>query len=138
VNQTYLNVSAGVAGAFVAYAFGEWSGLLSFFLLAIAIDIFTGIGASITEGSGIKSATMAAGLWKKALMFVAIILAHHMDVLMDTAFIMDGAIYFYLVNELVSIVENYGRCGLPLPDVIRRVISVLRERSSSNDSQTKG
>lgn len=130
MKQTVINATAGGLGAFIAYAFGEWSELLSFFLLAIVLDIITGVSASIKEGRGLSSAVGAAGLAKKALMFLAILLAHRIDVLMGTAFVMDGAVYFYLANELLSIVENYGRHGLPLPDGIRRMITALKDRGN--------
>lgn len=132
MNQTALNVITGTIGAILTYAFGTWTDLLSFFLLAVAIDIATGIGASITEGKGVSSAVGYVGLAKKAFMFVAILLAHRMDVLMGMSVIMNGAIYAYLANELVSIAENYGRVGLPMPDGVKRVISVLKDRGSKD------
>lgn len=136
MTQTTINGGAAVLGASISYAFGGWSELLSFFLLAIVIDIVTGTLASIREGRGISSAIGSAGLAKKALMFLAILLAHRMDVLMELNVIMTGAIYFYLANELVSIVENYGRLGLPLPDGIKRIITVLKDRGD-NGGQAK-
>lgn len=130
VTQTTVNFGAGILGVAISYAFGQWTELLSFFLLAVVIDIATGVSASLREGSGLSSAVATAGAQKKALMFLAILLAHRMDALMATDFVMTGAIYFYLANELVSITENYGRHGLPLPDAIRRVIAVLKDRSN--------
>jgi phage-related holin len=47
---------------------------------------------------------------------------------------MDGAVYFYLANELISIVENYGRIGLPLPDGVKRIIAVLKGKASDGNS----
>jgi len=129
--QTAVNTSTGVAGAVITYAFGRWSELLSFFLLAIIIDIATGTLASIKEGHGLSSAIGFEGLTKKGLMFLAILLAHRLDVLMGTDLIMVGAIYAYLANELTSITENYGRLGLPLPDPLRRMFTVLKDRESA-------
>lgn len=130
MNQTAVNASVGVFGGVIAYAFGTWSELLSFFCIAIVIDIISGVAASIKEGRGVSSAVGFGGSVKKVFMFIAILLAHRIDVLMGTDVIMNGAIYFYLANELVSIVENYGRLDLPLPDGVRRVISVLKDRGN--------
>jgi toxin secretion/phage lysis holin len=132
MKTTIFNSVAGGLGAFVTYAFGGWTELMSFFLLAVMIDIVTGLLASVKEGSGISSAVGFDGLAKKVFMLIAIMLAHRVDVLMGTSFIMDGAIYCYLANELVSITENYGRMGLPLPDALKRVISVLKDRGSKD------
>lgn len=135
MTQTAINGGAAVVGASLSYAFGGWSELLSFFLLAIAVDIVTGSWASVKEGRGLSSAVGSVGLAKKALMFLAILLAHRMDVLMETDVIMTGAVYFYLANELVSIVENYGRVGLPLPDGVKRIIAVLKDRGEGGPAK---
>lgn len=139
MNQTIFNASAGALGAFITFAYGEWTELLTFFLIVIAADIATGVSASIKEGRGLSSSVGRVGLANKALMFLAILLAHRIDVLMGTAYVMDGAIWFYVANELLSIVENYGRHGLPLPDGVRRVISVLKDRGAGggNGDDTK-
>jgi toxin secretion/phage lysis holin len=131
MTQTTVNVGAGLLGASISYAFGGWSELLAFFLLAIVIDIITGVTASVKEGSGLQSSVGFTGLAKKAFMFIAILLAHRIDLLMGTTFVMDGALYCYLANELISITENYGRIGLPLPDGVKRVISVLKDRGDN-------
>lgn len=128
MNQTAVNFSAGILGAFITYAFGGWNELLSFFLLAIAIDYATGIVASLKEKKGLSSEVGFWGLAKKGFMLLVVILAHRLDVLMQTDFVMDGAIYFYLANELISITENYGRIGLPLPKQVKKMIAILKDR----------
>jgi len=130
--QTLLNVGAGVIGAIITYAFGQWSELLSFFLLAIIVDIITGVAASFKEGRGLSSAWGFEGLAKKGFMFLAILLAHRMDELMGTDVIMVGAIYAYLVNELISITENYGRLNLPLPSAVKRIIDLFKDQNSES------
>ncbi len=132
MNQTAFNFSAGVLGAVVTYAFGGWSELLGFFLLAIAIDYATGIVASLKEKKGLSSDIGFWGLLKKGFMLLVILLAHRLDVLMGTDVIMVGAIYFYLANELISITENYGRMGLPLPDQVKKMIAVLKDRGTQS------
>lgn len=131
--QTLLNTASGIIGGVMTYAFGTWNDLLSFFCIAILIDIISGVAASIKEGKGISSEIGFIGLLSKALMFGAILLAHRMDVLMGTYAIMNGAVYFYLANELVSITENYGRLGLPVPNGVKRMISVLKDRGNTKN-----
>jgi hypothetical protein len=55
--------------------------------------------------------------------------------LLGTDIIKGGAIYFYLVNELISITENYARIGLPLPDKLRQAIAVLKKQESLSDRE---
>ncbi|MEC0264413.1 phage holin family protein [Paenibacillus anseongense] len=58
-------------------------------------------------------------------------MAHRMDILLGSSVIMTGAIYFYLANELISITENYGRLGLPMPDQVKQVIQVLKAKGEA-------
>lgn len=57
------------------------------------------------------------------------------DILLGTSVIMTGAIYFYLANELISISENYGRLGLPLPTQVKQVIQVLKNKGDASNDQ---
>jgi toxin secretion/phage lysis holin len=126
--QTILNVGAGLLGAFITFAFGGWSEALTFLLVLFAVDIASGVYASIREGSGLSSAVASVGAAKKGLMLLVILVAHRADVLLGIEYVMAGAVYFYIANELLSVTENYGRAGLPLPDVIKRLVTVLREK----------
>lgn len=118
----------GAIGAFISFAFGGWTEAMTFLFLAMAVDYFSGIAASIKEGKGLNSAVGFWGLAKKGFMVLILILAHQADVLLDATVIMDGAIYFYIANELLSIVENYGRCGWYLPDKVKDIITVLQNK----------
>ncbi|SIQ93955.1 phage holin family protein [Paenibacillus macquariensis] len=125
-----LTLKWGIAflGSAGTYLLGGWSELISFFLLAILIDYVTGLAASIKEGNGLSSKVGFWGIAKKGLMILVVILAHRLDVLMGTDVIMIGSIYFYLANELISVTENYGRLGLPLPNKIKEIIAVLKQK----------
>lgn len=126
MNQIGFNLFSATLGALATYAFGEWNELLSLFLMAILVDYITGIAASMREQRGLNSQVGYWGLARKGLMLLVIMLAHRMDILMDTDLMMTGAIYFYLANEFISIAENYGRLGLPLPSFLKQMIQVLR------------
>ncbi|WP_445322328.1 phage holin family protein [Paenibacillus sp. IHBB 10380] len=136
MNLAMLNGVTGVAGALLAFTFGEWNQLLNVFLVIIIIDYLTGVLASLKEGRGLDSKTGFWGLARKALMFVVILLGHQIDLLLgtDVEMVKSGAIYFYMTNELISITENYGRLGLPLPDKITRVINILKNKEKQGDN----
>lgn len=127
-----LTTSTGVLGAILTYSYGGWSELLSFFFLAMVIDYVTGIGASIKEQKGLSSKVGFLGIFKKFLMAVVVVMAHRMDILLGSSVIMTGAIYFYLANELISITENYGRLGLPMPDQVKQVIQILKAKGDTS------
>lgn len=123
-----VNTFAAISGAFVTFAFGGWDQLLSLLAVAMAVDYITGLAAAVRTGTGLNSNIGFWGLARKGLMLTVILLAHRIDLLMGTDIIKGGAIYFYLVNELISITENYARIGLPLPNKLRQAIAVLRRQ----------
>ncbi|GGG55362.1 phage holin family protein [Paenibacillus radicis (ex Gao et al. 2016)] len=123
------SVSA-VFGSIITFAFGGWVESLTVLVVAMGIDYISGILASIKEGRGLNSLFGAWGLAKKGLMLLVILLAHRVDILLDLHnATMGAATYFYIANELISITENYGRLGLPLPDRIRKIIEVLKDKN---------
>ncbi|NQX66817.1 phage holin family protein [Paenibacillus alba] len=128
MNQINFNMISAVFGTMLTYAFGGWNELMALFLMAILIDYLTGIAASIKEQRGLNSQVGFWGLARKGLMLLVIMLAHRMDLLFDTELMMTAAIYFYLANELISITENYGRLGLPLPSFLKQMIQILRSK----------
>lgn len=130
MNQTLVNTMSGIIGAIVTFAFGEWSQLLTFLLLAILIDYITGLSASIRAGNGLSSAIGFQGIARKVFMLFMIMIAHQLDLLLGMEMIKAGAIYFYLANELISITENYGRLGLPMPQKIKDIIQILKNKDN--------
>ncbi|MHA0857421.1 phage holin family protein [Paenibacillus sp. CMAA1364] len=135
MNIHYLNAISGFIGTVLAYSFGGWTQLLNVFLIVIIIDYITGVLAAIKTGSGLNSDIGFWGLTRKALMFLVILLAHQIDILLehDVGAVKSGVIYFYMANELISITENYGRLGLPLPDQITRLIAVLKNKDKNDE-----
>ncbi|OBZ12998.1 holin [Bacillus sp. FJAT-26390] len=129
VPQIWLCSISGLAGAAITFAFGGWAESLTLLVVAMGIDYVTGIAATIKEGKGLNSVFGSWGLARKGLMLLVILLTHRIDVLLELNNVtMGGAIYFYIANELISITENYGRIGLPLPEQLRKIIEVLKEK----------
>ncbi|KIL37713.1 holin [Cohnella kolymensis] len=115
-------------GSTMTFAFGQWTETLTLLSVLIAIDYITGVTAAIRDGSGLDSKVGFWGLFKKGLILLVVLLAHRVDVLLGTEMVMGGAVYFYIVNELLSVIENFGRIGVPLPPSLRKVIQILRDR----------
>lgn len=129
MNELSLKTWAAFWGMVISYLFGTWNSLLNFFLFACLVDYITGIIASIVEGNGLSSRYGFWGITKKGLMILIILLAHQMDILLESNFVMNGAIYFYIANELISICENCARMGIPLPNQIKRIAGVFKDKA---------
>ncbi|QOS78091.1 phage holin family protein [Paenibacillus sp. JNUCC31] len=130
-----VSTFAAISGAIMTFAFGGWDQLLSLLAVAMAVDYITGLAAAVRSGDGLNSNIGFWGLARKGLMLTVILLAHRIDMLMGTDIIKGGAIYFYLVNELISITENYARIGLPLPNKLRQAIAVLKKQEDLSDRE---
>ncbi|MBB6735034.1 phage holin family protein [Cohnella zeiphila] len=124
------NLGAGsiIIGAILVFSFGIWPESLTFLLVVMGVDYISGVAASLREGKGLSSTAGFWGLGKKGLMLLVVLVAHRVDVLLHVDMAMGAAIYFYIGNELLSVIENYGRLGLPLPDKLRNAVKLLRDR----------
>ena len=115
-----------VGGAAASYLFGGWSALLSILLTFVVLDYITGFLAAAREGI-LHSETGLWGIAKKVAIFFVVAVAYLVDTTLgDAHFFRDAAIFFYLANELLSIVENIGRLGVPIPTAIQQAVEVLR------------
>ncbi|MBD7967029.1 phage holin family protein [Paenibacillus sp. Sa2BVA9] len=119
------------------YAFGGWSELLIFLCIAMAVDYITGVAAAIRTKDKLNSEIGFWGLSRKGLMLLVILIANQLDMLMNTDMIKGGAIYFYLANELISITENFSRIGFPIPNILKKIIYVLKSQSDEEEKKEK-
>jgi toxin secretion/phage lysis holin len=127
MKQIAANSGIAFIGSAIAFFFGEWSQLLMLFFFVIIMDYLTGVMAAVVE-KNLSSAIGYKGIIKKFGMVLVVALAHQLDQFTGQNVIMTGAIFFFIANELVSITENYGRIGLPLPPQLKNVIKILRDK----------
>lgn len=129
-----------LGGSVVTFLFGGWSQPLTVLATMVVFDYFTGLAASYYEGrkktedksKGWNSNKGFWGIFKKVLMFSVIALLYQVDKLLGlngTLSLMTGAIFFYISNELLSLIENYGRLDLPMPEQMKTAISELKNKS---------
>jgi toxin secretion/phage lysis holin len=113
-------------GAMFDYLFGEWNLLLQILLASVVLDYLTGLLASGIEGK-LSSKVGFKGIVKKIMIFVLVAVGHLVDkAIGDGSMIRNAIIFFYLGNELLSIIENAGRTGLSVPEQIKNAVQVLK------------
>jgi toxin secretion/phage lysis holin len=126
--ETLVKTVIGISGAAASYFFGGWSALLGVLLFVVVADYITGIGASAFEGK-LSSKVGMKGIAKKVFIFVIVAMSHLVDtVLGDGHLFRDATIFFYLANEALSIIENGGRMGAPIPPGIKKAVEALRSK----------
>lgn len=118
----------GIGGGAISFLFGGWDSLLWVLVAFAAIDWLTGVSASWNEGK-LSSKVGFKGLNRKVLIFAMVAVAHLVDVATEGILpfnLRDGVIFFYMANEVISIIENVGRAGLPVPEKLSEAIEVLK------------
>jgi toxin secretion/phage lysis holin len=132
--EVVYKTGAAVLGAIVGFLFGGWSKALILLVSLVVIDYSTGSLASAVEGK-LSSRVGFRGIPKKIMIFVMVAVGHLVDTAIGTNHMFrDATIFFYCANELVSIIENAGRIGLPVPEQLRSAIEVLKGKGKGENN----
>ena len=115
------------AGGIAAYLFGPWDALLVALLAVIVLDYLTGVAVAAVQRT-LSSAVGWRGLLKKAVILLIVCLGTLLDRLLEDS---NGAVraavcLFYIANEGLSVLENAGALGLPLPETLKRALARLQ------------
>lgn len=122
--------------SFLSYCFGVVTPQLELLIWAISLDIFIGVLASfINPNLMFNSRKMFKGVAKKIVLMTLVCLAHQLDHMMGTEMIALSSCYFFIVNEVMSILENACKCGLDVPPIIKNSLEQLK--GMNNDVNKK-
>ena len=116
-------------GGFVALI-GGWDKVMEILVIFIIMDYLTGVGLAIKERQ-LNSEIGSRGLLKKATIFIVIIVAAQLDRIVDNPvnLFRTAAGLFFIANEGISILENAGKIGLPLPAFLKKALEQLKGRN---------
>lgn len=134
----------GAVGGFIASIFGGWDAALATLIILMAVDYISGlIVAGVfhkspkTKTGALESKAGWKGLCRKGMTIFIVLIACRLDLIMGTSFVRDSVIIAYIVNEGISIVENAGLMGIPIPAVITKAIDVLKKKEGESDEHNK-
>ncbi|MFW5433690.1 phage holin family protein [Paenibacillus apiarius] len=137
VEQATTTSAAGIAGVIAAHAFGGWPSILTVLTIMIVVDYVTGVMAAGTEGK-LRSKVGMIGIARKVFILFIVAIAHQVDIVLGgNDWLRDGTIFFYMANELLSIIENGGRLGVPIPDGLAGAIEQLQGKSGKKKGDDK-
>ncbi|MDX8359836.1 phage holin family protein [Cytobacillus sp. IB215316] len=123
-----LKTGATAIGGALGFLVGGWSKLFIVLLIFVVTDYISGMIAARIEDK-LKSKVGFIGIARKVMIFVIVAVAHQVDLAIGNGnVIRDATIFFYLANELLSIIENTGRIGVPVPSVLKKGVEVLKEK----------
>jgi len=126
----------GMVGGLISNLLGGWTTDMTTLLIFMGIDFITGLllagvfkKSSKSDTGALNSKAGWKGLCKKCLTLFFVIIAHRLDLALGINYIRTSAIIGFIANEGISIVENAGLMGMPLPKTITRAIEVLKEKA---------
>lgn len=135
-----LCTAVGVLGSLLVGAFGGWDSALKSLIIFMAVDYITGLMVAGVFHNSKKTATGTLesragfkGLCRKALILLFVLIAHRLDIMCEVDYIRNAVIIGFCANDLISIIENAGLMGVPLPEVIVKSVDVLQSKSGLNN-----
>ena len=139
MNISVLKISVfgllGIVGSYISQLFGGWSMDLQTLLLFMVVDYVSGLilagvfkKSEKTKSGALSSNVGFKGLCKKIGILFCVLIAYRLDISIGTDYIRTAVIIAFIVNEAVSIIENVGLMGVPIPPVILKAIDVLKNK----------
>lgn len=124
-----ISIILSTLATMLVYFLGGWDISLKLLITAVILDYITGLLKAIYYKK-VNSTIGAKGILKKIGYFIIVAVAVIIDhITGETGAIRTLVIYFFVANEGISIVENWGSMGLPLP---QKIIDVLEQLKNSN------
>lgn len=132
--------AAGVLGGAIASMLGGWDQALATLVIFMSIDYASGLAVAgvfrnshkTTEG-GLESGVGWKGLCKKCMTLLFVLVAYRLDLTLGITYVRDTVIIGFVANELISITENAGLMGIPLPAAIQSAIEVLNKKTKDDN-----
>lgn len=121
----WVKYVTAIAGGFLTSLLGGWDIALKVLVLFVVLDYITGLVAAYFDQS-LNSKVGFKGIAKKIMLFVPVAIGYWLDLLLGQEILRNLAIFFYLANEGLSMVENLGRAGVPFPDPIKDALMQIK------------
>jgi len=132
----------GVVGSAIAALFGGWDAALITLMIFMGIDYLTGLivagvfhTSEKTENGTLESRAGWKGLCRKGVTLLVVLVACRLDLVMGSNFIRDAVVIAFIANETLSIIENAGLMGVPIPAMIVKAVEVLKKKAESEGGE---
>ena len=130
----------GAIGGTISMALGGFDKMLQALLIFMLVDYITGLMVAFVfknspktnSGAGSSKAGFK-GLAKKAVILMLVMCMVQTDKVLGISILRNAAVVGFIVNELVSIVENAGLCGLTLPETFNKALDLLQSKGKDDN-----
>lgn len=137
--KTVFCTVVGLIGGVVAAAFGGWNAAMMTLIALMAVDYLTGLMVAgifrkspKSESGALESKAGWKGLCRKGVTLLVVLVAAQLDRAIGTGFIRDAAVIGYIANETLSIIENAGLMGVPVPNAVKKGIELLKKKEDED------
>lgn len=115
-------------GTIFTWLFGTWDTALGILVLFMILDYITGVIKGYVSKE-LSSNIGLHGLARKSIILIVLIVAVALDRLLGNGNWLFRTLvaYFYIANEGLSILENCGTLGLPVPQKVLDALAQLKE-----------
>lgn len=140
--QDVFSMAIGAIGGFFTTLYGGWSAGMTTLLIFMIIDYLSGLlvagvfkQSPKSDSGALESRAGWKGLCRKGMTLLFVLIAYRLDLLIGTSYIKDAVVIGFCVNELLSIIENAGLMGLPLPPIIVKALDILKNKAEFKEEQ---
>ena len=129
-----LRIAAAGIGGIATYIWGPWDALIIALVAMVIIDYITGVIKAAVQGK-LSSAVGFRGLLKKVAIFLLVAVGVMVDRVIPATneAVRSAVIFFYIANEGLSILENAGELGLPLPAALKKSLEKMKDKGTGPD-----
>lgn len=137
MHENSLSILFGVIGGFLSYCFNV-SPFFEVLLWAITIDLIVGVLASfIHPRLMFNSKRLMKGICKKIIILSLVAFSNHLDLMLNLDIICRSVTCFFIASDGLSIVENCGKCGIPIPKILLKSLEQVKELSIDNERKKR-
>lgn len=138
--KNWILTALCAVGGVISTLFGGWTGAMTTLLICNIADYTTGLivgglfhKSPKTATGGLESRAGWKGLVRKLSTWVFVLIGYRLEMMTGQPIIKDAVCIFFVCNEAISIVENIGLMGVPIPPVIKKMIDTLQDKDGGND-----
>lgn len=132
----------GIIGGVLAHFFGDYDMIFEALIVLMVSDYVSGLivagvfkRSNKTEHGGLNSKVGFKGLCRKLMTLLFVVVAHYIDIIMGIDYVRSAVIIGFCANEVISIVENAGMMGLPLPAAVINAVELLKSKADKEGAK---
>lgn len=144
MKETALASTIGVIGGFISTLYGGWNSSLTTLMIFMCIDYITGLmvagifnNSEKTKTGALESRAGFKGLCRKGMILLIVLVACRLDMIIGSNFVRDATVIAFVTNETISIIENAGLMGIPIPNPIIKAIDVLKSKEDEYENTSQ-